>query len=560
MKTRSRQWPRVLLCVSVAMTACTRSRVVPSADRGDGASAGIDSGAVGKQTATTPRPVSPLSGSVVSSPHVRFQWAPRTSARVELSSTPTPPAQTLGSGIGELEVQAVPAGRWFWRVVDGTGRAGPFARLRVIPAATRLVRQGTRGGTDLNQDGFDDVVLGQDVFLGRTKIDGGDHTKDASIPLLPDAGSRCEKRPADVPPVGPRCRNMGELFVPGDIDGDGFDDVLAFADARCVLVFRGAASIPSPWLASERACPEGVEAPGPVRMVRMGDVNGDGFADVGLGVTGGGLGVFLGSAAGLSPRPQVLLPPTYQWTEGGDMNGDGFDDVAALSTEGDLAIFWGAVGGLGIPPVARVKVPFAGRTGSKGFVAAPLMRIVDWDGDGLADVVGVTSSDPPELWVALGGPMTSTAPARFTRRWPFRSEHSESLFAWDTFSGVGRSSATTFLGGWGSLGRWDFATVSYKDAGGFAVPKAPERLEGSTVDKPEAIARVGDVNGDGLEDVLVVTLDDSDGSRVGELTLGTAAGIDLGGAAYIFRYDGEREGGGHVGYMTSRRVSKARAP
>jgi FG-GAP-like repeat len=562
MKTCRRPKPPILVWVSIfAAAACARSRVVPSADRGDAAALEVDSGVLSKQSdSTAPRAVAPLSGGVVTSPHVLFRWTPRTSARVELASTPTSPVQTLGSGSGELDVPAVAVGRWFWRVVDVNGHASPFARLRVIPAATRLVRQGARGGTDLNGDSFDDVVLRQDVFAGRAKIDGSDRTSDVTIPLLPDTSSRCDERPKNYPPVGPRCRNVGDLYAPGDVDGDGFDDLLAYVDARCVLVFRGAASLPSPWHATEHVCPEGVDAPGPARIIRAGDVNGDGMADVGLAVTGGGLGVFLGRATGFSQQPHVLLPQAYQWADGGDLNGDGYDDLAALSKEGELTIFWGSAAGLTTTPGARLKVASALQDGTSALAAAPLMRVVDWDGDGLADVIGVAPSVAPEFWVVPGSAITSSPHSTRSRRWPFKNGFSESVFIWDVFPTAGRSTSAVLLGGWGNQGAWDMARVKFKEGPGFTLPMGPEHLEDARIAKPVAIASVGDVDGDGLDDALVVTVDDTDGSLVGELTLGTATGIDLGGAAYSLRYDGEREGAAAIGYLPAKRGSKARAP
>ena len=109
-------------------------------------------------------------------------------------------------------------------------------------------------------------------------------------------------------------------------------------------------------------------------VATAGDVNGDGFADVVVGATGtsayaGGAYVYLGGASGLASSPANTLantdPACPQFTASvviaGDVNGDGFADVAVgesggfMSTNvGHTYVYLGGATGVSSTPISLV--------------------------------------------------------------------------------------------------------------------------------------------------------------------------------------------------------------
>ncbi|MEQ1502913.1 MAG: VCBS repeat-containing protein [Myxococcota bacterium] len=128
----------------------------------------------------------------------------------------------------------------------------------------------------------------------------------------------------------------------GDVDGDGYDDVLvaapefsgAFTKEGAVALYRGS---PTGIASSAAWTISGGDDYGylGVSVAGAGDVNGDGFDDVIVGgpldADGGAL-VYLGSATGLDPVPAWEGSSPYDGfgvsvASAGDVNGDGYDDV-----------------------------------------------------------------------------------------------------------------------------------------------------------------------------------------------------------------------------------------
>jgi hypothetical protein len=116
------------------------------------------------------------------------------------------------------------------------------------------------------------------------------------------------------------------------------------------------------------------------------DFNGDGFADVAVR-SARGVVVYWGSVSGLIGSPQVLAPVAGLTGFGapislGDLNGDGFGDIGVVadnatlpgsSGRGVVAVFLGGDGGLSAAPA----VVIGGRDGVNGFGQAatkPLPR------------------------------------------------------------------------------------------------------------------------------------------------------------------------------------------
>jgi len=170
----------------------------------------------------------------------------------------------------------------------------------------------------------------------------------------------------------------------GDTDGDGLPELAG--------ILRGPSGLVVQWIRWDAArsrvgsrrtvqMPAGSAQAGD-RLVRLGDVNHDGFDDLGVIQTGwkgiGALHVFAGSASGPALTPLVSLPEIQEAHGLGDVDGDGFADVVGAQDD-RLVVFRGRSWGL--TPWVSWAIPDL-----ESFV------VTDVDGDG----------DPTDLVVSRG--------------------------------------------------------------------------------------------------------------------------------------------------------------
>jgi hypothetical protein len=234
-----------------------------------------------------------------------------------------------------------------------------------------------------------------------------------------------------------------------------------------------------------------------------GDVNGDGFADVLVG-GGGGLyspvWVYHGSAGGVLPTPVSELLDVGAHLEArrfgttvvnlGDLDADGYDDVAASDSAGGFYVFRG--GPAGVDPLpALFQPPDPG-----DLLGSKIARAGDVDGDGRADLIMNTRGSAV---VYYGDPVL------LSRR--------------DELA-VQTISSDTKVAGAGDVNGDGYDDVLYSDeyergqtgrvwlfygspAGIVPVPAATWAGSGPSAYFGRGLAGVGDVNGDGLDDIAV---------------------------------------------------------
>lgn len=205
------------------------------------------------------------------------------------------------------------------------------------------------GAGDLNNDGFDDVVVGAPGFDGTAGSNSG-------AAYVYYGGSGAFNPVADATMLGPaQAANMGaSVRGVGDVNNDGFDDLGVGVsrynpggrpDQGGAFIYFGSASFDIT-ADAVLAIPEpSVNAGASVAGGR--DVNGDGIADVVVGAPGyesngnfvdeGAAAVFFGGNGALDTAPDAILRSGRAGAAGGasvaigDVNGDGFADVISGS-------------------------------------------------------------------------------------------------------------------------------------------------------------------------------------------------------------------------------------
>ncbi len=295
-------------------------------------------------------------------------------------------------------------------------------------------------------------------------------------------------------------------------------------------------------------------------LAGLGDVNGDGFADLAVGaaafdapeLTEGRVFVYCGSATGLSAEPcwtaeSNLAGAGFGRAVGaaGDVNGDGFADLLVGAPEADAPIgdrvgraylYLGSAAGLAAAPAWTVE----GTEAMAGFGHA-VAGAGDVDGDGYGDVLigapnaGLDVGRPSagRVFLYLGAPAGQAE----TAAWIHTGPSDFGFLGW-AVAGAGDVNADGFadllLGAPGEDVVYSNDGAARVFLGGPSLPgHTPAWLaSGATWDAScgAAVAAAGDVNGDGFADVLVgAPYDDSAGAYWGgraTLYLGAPYGVE----------------------------------
>ncbi len=338
-----------------------------------------------------PRPIAPLSTAVVTSRRPTLHWLlPSTAdgAVVEVCSDHAMTANCVSfDATGNSGRPAMPLAphMWFWRV---RSKFGGYVGGRASPVWEFYVQFGDRttdtswgNAFDVNNDGIGDIAVGGEtpamggaveVYLGSsrrmwtapdavltdfleappssgTKMAGADINGDGFGDVLVGTPSYDGQRGGIAwfaggvsgasggrlftAPIDARIRRFGTSVAnAGDVNGDGFVDVIVTADgpaSRAVFVLLGGRA---PVL--DTAHPIAVPLRPEVQTLLsdigpIGDANGDGFADFFVctaGASGSRVDVYLGDRLARIGSPAATVEGGSA-SGFGDMDGDGFSDL-----------------------------------------------------------------------------------------------------------------------------------------------------------------------------------------------------------------------------------------
>jgi hypothetical protein len=422
--------------------------------------------------------------------------------------------------------------------------------------------QSVASAGDVNGDGYDDLVA------GAMSYDAGQIDEGAAF-LYQGSPDGLDTQAAWSAEGDQGYAYLGRSVAgAGDVNGDGYDDVLVGApgyddresDEGRVLLYLGAAgglSAAPAWtvVGGQAYADLGWSVAG------AGDLDGDGYDDVVVGAPfydsgafdEGQAWVFYGSPTGLSPTPgwrgesdQEGAFFGFSVAGGGDTNGDGYGDLLVgaygydnpLEREGRAYLFYGSASGL---------APAAGWTAESGQAGSCFALAVagagDVNGDGYADLaVGAylydhVFQDEGGIFVYLG---SDAGPSPEPDWAGYGGQQSAFLgFAVGAAGdldadGFGDLAAGAHCYDDGQLDEGRALVYLGSGAGLRALPdwSAEGDQESAHFGRPARTA--GDVNGDGAAD-LVVGASNYDGGQTDEGAVFVFHGIPEGAALHLFK-------------------------
>jgi Secretion system C-terminal sorting domain/FG-GAP repeat/FG-GAP-like repeat len=259
---------------------------------------------------------------------------------------------------------------------------------------------------DVNGDGYSDVIVGDPSNSNGESFEGGAFVFHGSAAgIITTIAATVESNQTNA--------QMGfGVASAGDVNGDGFSDVIAgapgygnvqFAEGAAYIYHgsvTGISTTPSVILESNQSNADMAR-----RVSSAGDVNGDGFSDVIIGAslydngqTDEGVAfVYHGSATGINPTPAITLENNQtnslfgrSTANAGDINGDGYSDVIVGAfrydngqiDEGAAYVYYGSITGINAIPNDMVESNQANVDMGLSVAGAG-----DVNGDGYSDVI-----------------------------------------------------------------------------------------------------------------------------------------------------------------------------
>lgn len=415
------------------------------------------------------------------------------------------------------------------------------------PGANRTIlgdtNSGGLGGSisdagDVNNDGFQDLLVGGSLFANGQANEG------RALVYLAAGGTMSTEPVWEVEGNSVGARFGSTVAGAGDVNGDGFDDVLVGAfrftngessEGKAFLYLSSASGIattPAWQLEGNQA-----SANLSISLAGAGDVNGDGFSDFLVGASGydngntneGRVYLFLGSSGTISTTPAR----TYEGNEdnarfgasvgtAGDVNGDGFADFVIGATgaaaggvaRGKVQLYLGS----GSSPPSSPTFTYNG-TQDSGAFGAQAITAGDVNGDGFSDlVISATSHDGN---VTDGGAVFlyygAAAPPQTNPHWGVSGQNDGDLYG-TAVQIVGDINADGFDDALVSAPSEGVPTVRdgvvylYKGSEAGLQATSAFSFHSPSMQSGKGwgsrLARAGDVNADGFDDFLIADYTD----------------------------------------------------
>ncbi len=387
------------------------------------------------------------------------------------------------------------------------------------------------GGSDLNGDGFADVMVGAYRYDSGQADEGavgiyygGTGAFDPSVDVILQSNRAAAYFGSSVAAVG-------------DVNGDGYADLIAGEPAfdsgqtdegGAFIYFGGAGAFNT--AADAQLETNQANARLGWRVAGAGDVNGDAFADVIVGAPNydngqldegaafvyfGGAGAFDTSADAQLESNQANARMGFSVAGAGDVNGDGFADVIAgafffdngETDEGAAFIYFGGAGAFNTSADAQLESNQVNAALGESVAGAG-----DVNGDGFADVVvgarlfdnGQTDEGAAFMYFGGAGAFNTTADAQLESN-QASAELGFSVASAGDVNGDGFADVIVGAYRFDNGQTDEGAAFIYLGGAGAFNTTADAQLE---VNQASAlmglsVASAGDVNGDGFADVIV---------------------------------------------------------
>ena len=384
---------------------------------------------------------------------------------------------------------------------------------------------------DVNGDGYSDVIVGAQAYdngqtdEGRAFVYYGMAEGLATTPAWTAEGDQADAA-------------LGyAVGTAGDVNGDGYGDVIVSAvyydngatNEGRAYVYHGSTSGLSAtpdWVAEGNQ----TSAWFGCSLATAGDIDGDGYSDVVVGAHGydngatneGRAYVYHGAAGGLSLTPNWMAEgnqesAAYGWSVGpaGDVNGDGYSDVIVgaywydngATDEGRAYVYHGAPGGLSATADWTAEgnhyvAEFGYAVGTAG----------DVNGDGYSDVIvgarlhdnGQTNEGRAYVYHGAAGGLAST-PAWIAEGNQDYAQLGRAVGTAGDVNGDGYGDVIVGAYGYDNGETNEGRAYVYHGAAGGLSPAPDWTAESDQADAQlgRAVRTAGDVNGDGYSDVIV---------------------------------------------------------